>query len=298
MKLHDFIPGRAYRTLCLHGFAPKDSTQWEAAYRLLLRCHERLGIRPERVTLDDVPGLSDDARWIEAWEKWLKNHPFPMPSSLSVSANVFRGLILPWPHTRAYGDVANGLGLLDDGRPLTVDGGMFEFFCDAALYRSAFGVFDAIAADAWSCIPFEYGYAFTSDDPTGFCMGGLRSKFTSDLNALRKRWSEFRNHTPEGRVYSAWMDKQQGRPVREITPGPRYGERLRDIFPLNYLVDTHLALQVGNQTLGEWIQEDPSHGVLTRLAEGLWCWSVPEKTIPKIRASLAPCGFLVAPGGQ
>lgn len=186
----------------------------------------------------------------------------------------------------------------DDGRPLTADGGQFAFYCDAALYRSAYDVFDAIALDAWSCAGFEYGYAFTSDDPTGFCMGGLRSKFPAALNALRKRWSEFRNHTPAGRVYGEWMDKQQGWPVQDSIPGPSYSERLRDVFPLNYLVDTHLASQVRNGSLGEWIRQDQARGTLRQLADGLWCWDVPEKNIPSVRGELEPTGLLVAPGGR
>ncbi|MFN3914700.1 MAG: hypothetical protein ACK4K3_07240 [Aquabacterium sp.] len=299
--MRDIFPGGAQHALCLHGFAPKDSGQWETVYELLLRCHDLIGAKPDRVTLDDVPGLSDEARSIESWEKWRENNLFPTPSSLSVSANVFRGIVLPWLHTRSWGSANNGLGspiYCGDERPVTIDGGAFKFFCDAALYRSAFSVFDKMALDAWSCIRFEYGYAFTNSDPLGFCMGGLRSNFPADLNALRRRWSEFRHQTPEGCVYSEWMDKQQGVPSRRLTPGPRYSERLRDVFPLNYLVATHLSLPVGNSTLGGWIEQDAARGTLSQLADGLWCWSVDERAIPAVRRSLEPRGLLVAPGGR
>lgn len=302
MKLHDFIPGRAFRTLCLHGFAPQDSAQWEAAYRVLLRCHERLGTHPEWVVLDDVPGLSEETRSLRIFEEWLKEHPFPLPSMLSVGTSLIRGMTLPWKiDSRSYGSIVTGLGsptYYDDGRPHSTDGGQFRFDCDAALYRSAYDVFNAMALDVWSSAGFEYGYACTSDDPTGFCMGGLRSKFPAPLNALRRQWSEFRIHTPAGRVYGEWMDKQQGWPVQDSIPGPSYSERLRDVFPLNYLVDTHLVSQVGNGSLGEWIRHDQARGTLRQLADGLWCWDVPEKNIPSVRGELERTRLLVAPGGR
>jgi hypothetical protein len=304
VRLLDLIPRRTYRALCLHGFAPKDSEQWQAAYGVLLRCHERLGVKPEHVSLDDVPGLSAETKSVESFEKWLNKTSFPMPSNLSAGAAVwigphfFRYRLL---HTQAWGAISTGLGspaYCNDGRPLTIDGGMFKFLCDATLHRSAFSVFNDMVVDAWSTVGFEYGYALTHDDPTGFCMGGLRSKLPAELNALRRRWAEFRDHTPEGCVYAAWMDRQQGTPVREITPGPRYRERLRDVFPLNYLVDTHLALPVGRNKLGEWIRQDAARGALSALADGLWCWSVPDAAIPSVRIALEPTGLLVVPEGR
>lgn len=305
--LRDRLPGGVQHALCFHGFSPIDSDKWRAAYDLSCRCHDGLGIHPDQVTLDDVPGLSEETRSIDSWEKWLAKHPFPMPSSLVVGANIIRRFNVPWlPNNRAHAVITMGVGspaYFKDGRPLTDDGGQFLYYCDAALHRQAPDHFDAMALDAWASVGFSYGYAFTYQlrgaiDPQGFCFGLPRRGEMPELNEARARWANFRRNTPEGCRYSAWMDKQQGNPARVFVPGPRYSERLRDVFPLNYLVDSHLALIVGSSSLGEWIGHDPSRGTLGQLADGLWCWAVDETAIPAVRRSLEPRGLLVAPGGR
>ncbi|WP_133611292.1 hypothetical protein [Aquabacterium commune] len=259
------------------------------------------------MTLDDVPDLSEETRWIDSWEKWLEKHSFPMPSSLVIGTNIIKRFKLPWvPNNRAHSVITMGVGApayFEDGRPLTDDGGQFLFYCDAALHRQALDHFDAMALDAWTSVGFSYGYAFTYQlrgaiDPLGFCFGLPRRGDMSDFNEARARWATFRRRTPEGCRFSAWMDKQQGNPASELVPGPSYSERLRDVFPLNYLVASHLALTVGSSSLGEWIEQDSSRGTLRQLADGLWCWAVDEIGIPAVRCSLEPSGLLVAPGGR
>jgi hypothetical protein len=262
MKLHDFIPGLAYRAVSLYGFWPETGEQWRAACEMLLRCFERIGVKPNTITADDVPGLSDEAKPIDAWRTWIARHEFPTPTSLSAGSGYFGRLDLsmPWFHTRVYGCIT----------PFS-EGGCFLFMSDAGLDRWMPEAYSAIAQDAWSVKPFQYGYAHTHADPMRFAAGGRD-------NELRWKWKAFT------------IDTQRA--------GPHYSERLRDIFPLNYLVDSHLSFRLGEQTLGEWISASQARGLLTGLEPGLWCWSIPENIIPQVRAALEPSGLLVAPGGS
>lgn len=160
-----------------------------------------------------------------------------------------------------------------------------------------------MALDAWTSVGFSYGYALTYRlrrelDPGGFCYGLAGKYDPPEIRESLKRWAAFRYQSPAGQRYSAWMDKQQGRAVKEIGPSLNYDERLRDVFPLNYLVDTHLALPVGTARLDEWIGQNPARGSLRKLADGLWCWAVDEMAIQAIRRTLEPSGLLVAPGGR
>jgi hypothetical protein len=266
MKLHDFIPGLAYRTVCLYGFPPQTREEWRAAYEMLLRCFERIGVKPNMVTVDDAPGLSDATMPIDMWRTWIARHEFPIPSALSAGSGYLGRLNLrmPWLHTRAHGNIYSREAF---------DGGRFMFISDAGLDRWTPGVYTAIARDAWSIKPFEYGYAHTHADPISFASGSAELH-----DALRRNWQVFTFGTR--------------------TAGPHYSERLRDIFPLNYLVESHLSFQLGGQSLREWIIASPARGALTNLEPGLWCWSVPENIIPQVRSALEPSGLLVAPGGS
>src|SRR5258708_24525278 len=119
MKLHDFIPGLAYRTVSLFGFSPETGEEWRAAYEMLLRCFERIGVKPNTITVDDAPGFSDDAMPINVWRARIARHEFPVPSMLSVGSGYLGRLDLttPWLHTRAHGSIST-----------YSEGGRFMFF--------------------------------------------------------------------------------------------------------------------------------------------------------------------------
>lgn len=313
MSVYELIPGSRFYCLCLHGFAPQDAEQWQGSYQLLLRCFERLGVQPERVTLEDVPGLSNESRSVKSWESWLKKNSFSVPSSLSVNAGFWLGLgnfryrVL---HTRAQGYISGavfderGLMAISGGTPLTRDGGLFTFYCDAALHREAFKVFGQIVLDAASCPGFEYGYAFTLSSreltPTLFCQGSKIGDLPVRRNLLREKWGKFCQHTPMGCRYAEWIDGQLhlSKPSQNYIPGPSYCDRLRDVFSLNYLLDSHLALPVGSTCLGEWIREDSGRGLLRQLKDGFWVWSVPGGAIGVVREALKPSGVLVVYGNE
>lgn len=227
-------------------------------------CFDRIGIKPNTVVADGAPGVSDESMRIDVWRSWIARHEFPVPLILSAGSGYFGRLNvrMPWLHTRVHGNIST-----------YAEGGHFTFLSDAALARWMPEAYSAIARDVWSVRPFEYGYAHTHADPIRFASG------SAELNdELRWKWQTFT------------IEMQRG--------GARYPERLRDVFPLNYLIDSHLSFQLGEQTLGEWITASQARGLLTNLERGLWCWSVPENIIRQVRSVLEPSGLLVAPGGS
>src|SRR5260370_19680621 len=162
MKLHDFIPGLAYRAVSLFGFSLERGEEWRAAYEMLLRCFERIGVKPNTITIDDAPGLSDAAMPIDVWRTWIARHEFPIPSALYAGSGYLGrvNLSTPWLHTRAHGSIST-----------YPEGGRFIFLSDAGLDRWIPEAYSAIARDAWTVKPFEYGYAHTHNDPMSFAAG-------------------------------------------------------------------------------------------------------------------------------
>jgi hypothetical protein len=124
MNLHDFIPGLAYRTVCLYGFPPQTSQEWRAACEMLMRCFERIGVKPNTITVDNAPGLSDAAMPADMWRMWLARHEFPAPSALSAGSGYLGRLRLrtPWLHTRAHGNIHSREAF--DVRPNAQRGGL------------------------------------------------------------------------------------------------------------------------------------------------------------------------------
>lgn len=264
MKLHDFIPGIAYHAVSLYGFSPQTGDQWRATAEVLLRSFERLGVKPNSITMDDVPGFNEEGLTVEEWREWSARHEFPVPSMVAVGAGYFGRLDvrIGCLQTRLHGNVTT-----------YPEGGQFILISDAGLHRWLPSVYSAIIRGAWSVKSFEYGYAHTHKEPMGFAVGSAELG-----DELHWRWQAFSNNM-----------------TRE---GLRYSKRLRDVFPLNYIVESQLNYTVGTQTLGEWIIASQARGSLTRLEPGLWSWSIPENILAQVRAALEPSGLLVAPGGS
>lgn len=68
---------------------------------------------------------------------------------------------------------------------------------------------------------------------------------------------------------------------------------LRDVYPFNILIDTHLNEKVGTQTLKEWIDLDPTHGTLDKLTDTHWLWSIDPVHIPAAQEALQEAGLLL-----
>lgn len=70
---------------------------------------------------------------------------------------------------------------------------------------------------------------------------------------------------------------------------------LRDIYPMNLLVDEHLnRIVINNQTLEAWIKSDKSHGELEELTPGKFAWWVEQENISMVRDALRPSGIIIA----
>ncbi|MDP4840325.1 MAG: hypothetical protein NWR43_01930 [Alphaproteobacteria bacterium] len=69
---------------------------------------------------------------------------------------------------------------------------------------------------------------------------------------------------------------------------------IRDVYPLNFLSPQHLKAPIGDQTLEQWIQEDPSRGTLEELLPNFWCWSVDKQNINSVKVALKPHNLLIA----
>jgi hypothetical protein len=68
---------------------------------------------------------------------------------------------------------------------------------------------------------------------------------------------------------------------------------LRDVYPFNILVDTHLKEPVGDKTLEAWISSNPKHGTLEKITEHHWLWSIDPQHIPVAQEVLQEAGLLL-----
>jgi hypothetical protein len=68
---------------------------------------------------------------------------------------------------------------------------------------------------------------------------------------------------------------------------------LRDVYPFNILVNTHLTEPVGDKTLESWIDSDPRHGILDKITHSHWLWSVEPQHIPLAQEALQKAGLLL-----
>jgi hypothetical protein len=62
---------------------------------------------------------------------------------------------------------------------------------------------------------------------------------------------------------------------------------LRDVYPWNFLTQSHLAKTVDGTPLWHWIQRDRSRGSLNSVGEGVCLWEVSDTEIPKVRTVLS-----------
>jgi hypothetical protein len=68
---------------------------------------------------------------------------------------------------------------------------------------------------------------------------------------------------------------------------------LRDVYPFNILVNTHLTESVGDKTLESWIDSDSRHGSLDKITNNHWLWSVEPQHIPLAQEALQKAGLLL-----
>lgn len=141
----------------------------------------------------------------------------------------------------------------------------------------------SLVAEVQEIVGFDYGYCFEmgmESGPTFYASGGTlngRKHFTQLQIEEIAKWSHARGEC-----------RKLGLPVSHL---------LRDVFPLNFVNPRHLSMQIGGQSLKDWIEADPRRGTLAPLIEErLWTWTVPENRIAAIRKVLGPARLLVSWG--
>ncbi|MCU9953854.1 hypothetical protein OEJ37_10840 [Burkholderia sp. BKH01] len=72
------------------------------------------------------------------------------------------------------------------------------------------------------------------------------------------------------------------------------GTKLRMIYPLNVLNETHLEIRVNDLSLKEWIGSDSSRGSLTSIPNNMWLWSVEKADLLEVNNACGEAGILLA----
>jgi hypothetical protein len=67
---------------------------------------------------------------------------------------------------------------------------------------------------------------------------------------------------------------------------------IRDVYPWNFLTESHLEAKINNIPLQDWIQQDEQRGHLKLLSDGVWLWEVPEANILTVRSTLWNAGII------
>jgi hypothetical protein len=129
-----------------------------------------------------------------------------------------------------------------------------------------------------TCADFQYGIVFErlyNHMPDGYA-GGANG--TRD----NKRLSD-----EERKKIGRWMHQYR------FEDGDYKTGLLRDVYPHNIFVETHLTQRVGNQTLRAWIESGASHGRLEKLTNQHWLWSLDPDQIPHAQEILQEAGLLL-----
>jgi hypothetical protein len=128
---------------------------------------------------------------------------------------------------------------------------------------------------------------------------GLSSFFCAKYGyAYQRKFSQGPLFYPYG-VLSGIDDSEERRQITRwnhvyrMSDGGYHLGQLRDIHPYNFISQAHFDEKVGDQTLREWIDKDPTRGTLTQLSDTLWSWQVDASHIESVRATLAPTGIII-----
>lgn len=93
---------------------------------------------------------------------------------------------------------------------------------------------------------------------------------------------------PERKLISKWGNEYS------YEDGDYKTGLMRDIYPINFLSESHFSHEIEGQSLKDWIESSSEHGELKKLTDNLWSWWVPEDKIAKIREIFIPTGLLLS----
>lgn len=97
----------------------------------------------------------------------------------------------------------------------------------------------------------------------------------------------FKDYSPEAELIDIWGKKYSN--------GTYKTGDLRDVYPINLLVDKHLTREISpDATFEQFIDSDKRHGTLEKIADEHYIWAVEEENIPFIREALRPSGMIIA----
>lgn len=241
----------------------------------MLAWADRLGLPPaEWVSINyGGPGNRQYKSYkLNAWTK--RGRPLPDPACTSVEVGRFR--------EGSKGGMTDDIWyacLVTDGHPEMI------FVVDQNTVSLSNETLGELVSDSQTQATFEYGYVVRMPmdrSPPTYINGLVFGNPTTGLTQVQEdeinKWGNARSSC------GAWLDDE-------------ISHYLRDIYPLNFLNPHHLATQVKDQSLKEWIAADPKRGTLKPLIEGkLWTWTVPEHRIRAIRKVLGPQRLLISWG--
>lgn len=69
---------------------------------------------------------------------------------------------------------------------------------------------------------------------------------------------------------------------------------LRMVYPFNVISQQHLDTAVMGDTLNEWILRDKKHGVLEKLSDRKWLWTVADSDLDAVNKLLGEAGILIS----
>jgi len=79
-----------------------------------------------------------------------------------------------------------------------------------------------------------------------------------------------------------------------VSPRRYLSGMLRLVYEWNFLNSAHLAMSIGDGSLGGWIEDDSTRGVLSQIDNGLWSWHVDPSRLVEINEACGRAGLLVA----
>jgi hypothetical protein len=69
--------------------------------------------------------------------------------------------------------------------------------------------------------------------------------------------------------------------------------KLRDVYPWNFISNTHLSQYIHGESLQSWIRKNNhERGFLTQLSNALWLWEIQTDNLDKVRRGLQESGLL------
>jgi hypothetical protein len=99
-------------------------------------------------------------------------------------------------------------------------------------------------------------------------------------------------YTPSERAerdrIGSWMRER-------IAEGRHLKGFLRDVYPLNVLSAAHLAREVENLPLSQWIEASAARGTLSALPNEAWLWTIPEQSLSLVQTTLQQAGCTIVP---